>query len=119
MKYFNTKEDYFKFIKNWKELANSGELKSRAHLFMIYNLLRDRDLYYGFSENTRHHSLFSINLAIDYEIRLCGYADKRSYLLRLFENVDIDSKTFLNDLKVENSNIIKKARDIESNINIE
>jgi hypothetical protein len=118
MRYFNSDEDYYQYIKNWKALANSGELKSRPHLFMIHNILKDRDAFHGFSENTRQHSLFSINLSLDHELRLYGYTDKRSFILKLFEGTNLDSKRFIDNLRAVSSDIIKKARDIENNINM-
>lgn len=112
MKYFNTKEDYYQFIKNWKALSNSGSFKGKPHMFAIYNILKDREPLYGFSDNTKCHVLFLINNEISREMVLYGYNDKRSIILKLLEKVDLDNKIFMEELKTVNHVIVKKARDI-------
>ena len=115
MKLFNSKEDYNQFIKNWKMLANASTFKNKPHMFVIYNILKDRDPLYGFSDNTKCHVLFLMNNEISREMALCGYNDKRSIILKLLQDVSLDNNTFMEELKAVNRTIVKKARDMHNN----
>lgn len=115
MKYFTTKEDYYQFVKNWKLLVNSGVFKNKPHIFIIYNMLKDREPLYGFSKKTKCHVLFLMYAEIYREISLVGFADQRSSVLRLLDKCHLDITQFIQDLKTVNTDIIKKARSLATN----
>jgi hypothetical protein len=112
MKYFNTKEDYYQFITNWKTLAFRGAFKNSPHMFIVYNILKDREPLYGFSRKTKCHVLFLMYAEIYREISLVGFVDQRSTVLRLLDKCDLDVAQFIQDLKTVNKDIIKKARSL-------
>lgn len=108
MKYFIDEKDYYQFVKNWKALANSGAFKDKPYMFVVYNILKDRDPLYGFSEKTKQHSWFSIHWALMYSVRYMS--DENSFISKLFQNVNLDKEVFIQNLKTVNDDIIKRAR---------
>jgi hypothetical protein len=112
--YFNTEEDYYQFIKNWKQFVKSGKTKDRPYVFLIHNILKGREPFYGFSENTKCHCYYVIDLSLTYDRIRFDRQDDRSCLYHLLQNVNLDRATLINDLGQLCQQSLLKARAINA-----